>query len=96
MSNWKYIQITVMIDAGVSSGIVSTASGDIGLTSPLWNSVEGARGIWKIILTIGTNAIRCKQALRMNNSGLTNPAVTEMTSSDDIYSYILSVIGIIK
>ena len=85
-----------MIDAGISSSIVRVMDGDIGFASPLWNSVEGARGIWKIILTIETNAIRCKKEIKMNNSGLTNPAVTEMTSSDDIYSYILSVIGIIK
>ena len=81
-----------MIDSGITSGIIYVTTTDIAFTAPLWNSNEGSKGNWKVILTVGSNAIKCKAVTKMGNAS----DVTELTSSDNTYSYILSVVGITK
>ncbi len=88
--------ITLLIDAGVTGGIVYNQNGDIGFTSPLWNINDGNSGSWGITLTLSTNKITCKAAKKFRTINSNDVPVVNMTSSDDLYSYILSVVGISK
>lgn len=96
MSNWKYLMITLLVDAGVTGGTIYNQNGDVGFTSPLWNINDGNSGSWGITLTISTNKITCKAAKKFRTLNTSNTPVVDMTPSDDLYSYILSVIGISK
>ena len=90
--------ITARIDGGFTSACINTnmESYKIGFTSPLWGP-KGNSGIWKLslLVSISNETITCTEACQYKNEGDPNP-IQVMTSSDDIFSYIVSVVGIIK
>lgn len=99
ISKWTYVFITVRIDSGFTSACINTNMEDysIGFTSPLWG-IKGNSGIWKLslLVSISNETITCTDAYRYKNVGDDPNPIQVMTSSDDIFSYIVSVVGIVK